>query len=257
VNWKESSFTDRGVPYLMSSRRIMSSIGDMINGVVSKWLRSGGEIEYFGLKEAKGWDDVEKFKEINKTDLIPTSKNLIRQIFTKGDIAIDRLHGDSTKDDTAVIEFLLEIVFLATGIAKEVMGFKGQVVLKDMASLSLESYFRLMNRLQAKGHQVLRRACDIQLLTRFGKYGVLPEEVDYQIVGGRFTTDTTANKVDVTAKVIGLLNQLMANVENKQPVLEQIIGVLTYDLKDYGISFKEELKIAPPPEPGIPNPKKC
>ena len=256
LNWKESAFGDRGIPYLMASRRLLSSVGDMIDGVVRKWLRSGGEIEFFSLKGAKSWQDVEEFQSKNSADLRPSSKNLVRQFFAKGDIDVERLHGDKTDDDTAVVEFLLELIFLATGVSKEIMGFKGHLVLKDMASISLESYYRLLNRLQSKGHAALRRACDIQLLTRYSKFGVLPEQVDYQIVGGRFSTDTTASKVDVTVKGVDLLNQLMTSVDNKQPVLDQIVGVLTYDLKDYGISFKEELEVAPEPIPIVPTTKR-
>ena len=45
------------------------------------------------------------------------------------------------------------------------------------------------------------------------------------------------------------------NVENKQDVLDQIVGILTYDLKEYGISFKNKLIVAKviPPTVGAPN----
>ncbi|MFH0989895.1 MAG: hypothetical protein V1799_07760 [bacterium] len=252
VNWKESAFHSRGVPYLLASRKMLSGVGDMLSGAVQKWMRSGGEIEVFALKEAKDWKDVAMFKDNNAADLTPNSKSLVRQIYSKGDLTIDRLHGDQAADSTTVIEFILELIFLSTGVSKEVMGFKGNLVIKDMASLSVDSYYRLMNRLQAKAHSVLRRACDIQVLLQVKKYGVLPENVEYELVGGSFQSDTTQTKIDTTIKVIEQLNKLMSVVENKQVVLEQIIGVLTYDLKDYGISFKEELKYAEPPDQMAP-----
>ncbi|GEM_PF-3110708 len=247
--WKKSAFQTRGIPYLMASRRMLSSVGDMVNGVVSKWMRSGGEIEVFNLKNATQWKDVDEFKNNNLTDLTPNSKRLIRQLFTKGDVEVQRLHGDNMQDSTAVIEFLLELIFLATGVSKEVVGFKGHLVLKDMASISLDSYYRLLSRVQSRSHVVLRRACDIQLLTQVAKYGVLPEQVEYEIVGGSFASENTQTKIDTTVKVVNLLNTLMSQVENKEVVLEQVVGVLTYDLKDYGISFKEKLVVAAPVEP--------
>ncbi len=252
VNWKESWYHRRGIPYLMASRRMLSSVGDMINGAVSKWMRSGGEIEVFNLKNAKAWTDVDAFKTNNAADLTPNTKRLIRQIFTKGDVEVDRLHGDNMADSTAVIEFLLELIFMSTSVSKEVMGFKGDLVIKDMANLSLDSYYRLLNRVQSRGHKVLKRACDLQMLIWNQKYGVLPEEVEYEIVGGVFQTETTQTKVDTTIKVVELLNNLMGEVKNKQTVLEQIVSLLTYDLKDYGITFKEELIYQPPPEPLMP-----
>lgn len=245
ANWRESSFHDRGVPYLAASRKILSSIGDMINGVVQKWMRSGGELEVYGLKDAKEWSDVELFKANNKDQLTPSSKLLIRQIITKGDVNVQRLHGDPGNSDTAVVEFLLELIFMATGVSKEIMGFKGHLVLKDMASLSVESYFRLLNRAQARLHQVLRRACDVQMLMRFAKYGVLVEDIEYDIVGGVFTSNTTDAKIDTTVKVVEMLQSVMSQVENPQAVLETIVQVLTFDLKDYGIKFEEELIVKP------------
>lgn len=252
VNWKESAFHDRGVPYLMSSRRMLSSVGDMLNAVVQKWMRSGGEIETFALKTATDWKDVEMFKQQNKADLTPNARAMIRQIFTKGEVDIQRLHGDSSADSTAVIEFLLELIFMATGVSKEIMGFKGNLVVKDMASISLDSYYRLLNHVQERSNDVLRRACDVQLLTQVGKYGVLPEKVDYTIVGGQFQSESTQTKIDTTIKVVELLQTLMSQVENKQEVLEQVVGVLTYDLKDYGIRFKEELIYQEPIVPTNP-----
>jgi hypothetical protein len=258
ANWKQSAFHDRGIPYLMSSRRMLSSVGDMLNGVVQKWMRSGGELETFALKSASDWKDVEAFKQQNKGDLTPNSKALVRQIFSKGDIDIQRLHGDANADSTAVIEFLLELIFMATGVSKEIMGFKGNLVVKDMASISLDSYYRLLTRVQDRSNKVLRRACDIQLLTQVGKFGVLPEKIEYSLVGGVFQSDSTQTKIDTTVKVVELLQTLMSQVENKQDVLEQLVGVLTYDLKDYGIRFKEKLKYQEPPvevnsmKPGAP-----
>ena len=83
------------------------------------------------------------------------------------------------------------------------------------------------------------------MLLQFGKFTVLPEELEYEIVGGYFSSEMTEQKVNTTVKVVELLvNQLMANVENKQDVLDQIVGILTYDLKEYGISFKNKLQIA-------------
>jgi hypothetical protein len=258
VNWKESAFHSRGIPYLMASRRMLSSVGDMINGAVHKWIRSGGEIEVFGLNAATDWKDVEAFKAQNQEDLTPNSQRLIRQIFSKGEVNIQRLHGDANPEDTAIIEFLLELIFMATGVSKEVMGFKGNLVIADMASLSVEGYYRLLNRVQQKSHQLLKRVIDTQLLLQFSRYGVLPEQVEYELVAGIWTTDTSAKKVETTIKVVELLNGLMTRVENKQIVLEQIVGVLQYDLKDYGISFKEKLMVAvepePLPTPGFPKP---
>ena len=158
TNWKESAFHDRGIPYLMSSRRMLSSVGDMLNGVVQKWMRSGGELETFALKTATDWKDVEMFKQMNKGDLTPNSRALVRQIFTKGDVEIERHHGDQMSDSTAVIEFLLELIFMATGVSKEIMGFKGNLVVKDMASISLDSYYRLLNRVQERANLVLRQS---------------------------------------------------------------------------------------------------
>ena len=249
TNWRESSFHDRGIPYFASARKILGSIGDMINGVVQKWMRSGGEIEVYGLKDAKEWTDVEMFKQNNRENLSPSSKLLIRQIFTKGEVAVQRLHGDASENDTAIVEFLLELIFLATGVSKEIMGFKGQLVIRDMASLSVESYFRLLNRAQRRLHQVLRRTCDIQMLMQFAKYGVLPENCEYDVVGGTFTSNTTDAKVDTTVKVVAMLKAVMQQVENPQTVLEAIVQILTYDLKDYGIKFEEELVVKPEPEP--------
>jgi len=246
ANWKESAFHDRGIPYLMSSRRMLSSVGDMLNGVVQKWMRSGGEIETFALKTATDWKDVEMFKQQNKADLTPNSRALIRQIFSKGEVDIQRLHGDSSADSTAVIEFLLELIFMATGVSKEIMGFKGNLVVKDMASISLDSYYRLLNRVQERSNAVLRRACDIQLLTQVSTFGILPEKIEYSLVGGVFQSESTQTKIDTTIKVVELLQTLLGQVENKQDVLEQIIGVLTYDLKDYGIRFKEKLMYQEP-----------
>ena len=40
-------------------------------------------------------------------------------------------------------------------------------------------------------------------------------------------------------------------VENPQAVLETIVQVLTFDLKDYGIKFEEELIVKPEPPPGF------
>jgi hypothetical protein len=158
---------------------------------------------------------------------------------------VQRLHGDNIQDNTAAIEFLLELIFLSTGVSKEIAGFKGHVVLKDMASISLDSYYRLLNRLQNRGHAVLKRIIETQMLLQFGKFTVLPEELEYEIVGGYFSSEMTEQKVNTTVKVVELLvNQLMANVENKQDVLDQIVGILTYDLKEYGISFKNKLQIA-------------
>ena len=253
--WKKSAFQARGIPYLMASRRMLSSVGDMVNGVVSKWMRSGGEIEVFNLKNATTWTDVNEFKNNNSADLTPNSKRLIRQLFTKGDVEVQRLHGDNMNDSTAVIEFLLELIFLATGVSKEVVGFKGHLVLKDMASISLDSYYRLLSRVQSRSHAVLKRACDIQLLTQVKKYGVLPEQVEYEIVGGSFASENTQTKIDTTVKVVNLLNTLMSQVENKEVVLEQVVGVLTYDIKDYGITFKEKLVVAAPVEPDNSGPQ--
>ena len=243
TNWRESSFHDRGIPYLASSRKILGSIGDMINGVVQKWMRSGGELEVFGLKEAVSWEEVETFKSLNKESLSPSSKLMIRQFFTKGEINVQRLHGDPSVTDTAIVEFLLELIFMSTGVSKEIMGFKGNLVLKDMASLSVESYFRLLNRAQARLHQVLRRTCDVQLLLQFAKYGVLIENIEYDIVGGTYTSNTTDAKIDTTVKVVDMLKEVMEKVENPQTVLETIVQVLTFDLKDYGIKFTEELMV--------------
>ena len=250
INWKNSAFHTRGIPYFASSRRIMSSIGDMLNGVVSKWMRSGGEIEVYTLKNATTWDDVEKFKQNNASELSPNARKLVRQIFTTGDMNVQRLHGDNIQDNTAAIEFLLELIFLSTGVSKEIAGFKGHVVLKDMASISLDSYYRLLNRLQSRGHAVLKRILETQMLLQFNKFGVLPEELEYEIVGGYFSSEMTEQKVNTTVKVVELLvNQLMANVENKQDVLDQVVGILTYDLKEYGISFKNKLNISKTPLP--------
>ena len=256
INWKNSTFHTRGIPYFASSRRIMSSVGDMLNGVVSKWMRSGGELEVYTLKTATGWDDVEKFKQNNAGELSPNARKLVRQIFTTGDMNVQRLHGDNIQDNTAAIEFLLELIFLSTGVSKEIAGFKGHVVLKDMASISLDSYYRLLNRLQNRGHAILKRIIDTQMLLQFGKFTVLPEELEYEIVGGYFSSEMTEQKVNTTVKVVELLvNQLMANVENRQDVLDQIVGILTYDLKEYGISFKNKLMVAKviPPAVGAPN----
>ena len=250
INWKNSAFHTRGIPYFASSRRIMSSIGDMLNGVVSKWMRSGGEIEVYTLKNATTWDDVEKFKQNNASELSPNARKLVRQIFTTGDMNVQRLHGDNIQDNTAAIEFLLELIFLSTGVSKEIAGFKGHVVLKDMASISLDSYYRLLNRLQSRGHAILKRILETQMLLQFNKFGVLPEELEYEIVGGYFSSEMTEQKVNTTVKVVELLvNQLMANVENKQDVLDQVVGILTYDLKEYGISFKNKLNISKTPLP--------
>lgn len=35
-NWEESSFHDRGIPYLQSARKTLEAVGDMINGLVQK-----------------------------------------------------------------------------------------------------------------------------------------------------------------------------------------------------------------------------
>jgi hypothetical protein len=40
-----------------------------------------------------------------------------------------------------------------------------------------------------------------------------------------------------------MLNELMAKVDNPQIVLETVVQVLTFDLKDYGIKFSEELEV--------------
>lgn len=46
------------------------------------------------LKDAKTWEDVEEFKRQNKESLTPSASDLVRQFYGKGEIDINRVHGD-------------------------------------------------------------------------------------------------------------------------------------------------------------------
>ncbi|RQW07506.1 MAG: hypothetical protein EH225_01710 [Calditrichaeota bacterium] len=249
-NWEESSFHDRGIPYLQSARKTLEAVGDMINGMVQKWIRSGGELEVFMLKDANNWEDVEEFKRMNRDSLTPTQNDLIRQFFGRGDILIDRKHGDKLDNDTQAIEFLLEIIFMAVGVPKEILGFKSHVVIKDMAELSESSYTDLLQAVQDKSHWIFRKACDFQILLLNQRFHLLPEDIDYTVIGKEFKKESQDKVVDRATKIVDILIKVMGQMnlggeERKAELLAKIGMVLEKELADYELNFQEMKDITP------------
>lgn len=239
VNWQESSFHDRGVPYLVSARKTLEAVGAMINGLVQKWIRAGGEIEMYSLKDAARWEDVEDFRDVNEEGLNPETDNLIRQIFAKGDIDVKRIHGDKMDGDARAIELLLEIIFMAAGIPKEVMGFKGHLVVRNMASLSAQSYYSILHNVKKKIDRVLKRAIDLQILLMFSEYRKLPEEVPYTISGLDFLKDGVDFRINRAQKIVNLVLGVAQLYENPTEVLTKLNHVFQKEMSDFNLQFSD------------------
>ena len=130
VNLEESTFHNRGVPHLQAARQLLEHVGARIKGLMQKWVREGGSIEHFNLEDAKKWEDVTRFQRENEETLNASPENLIRQFFTRGKTKIERIIADTSSHDTLSIEFMLELIFLVSGVAKEILGFKSHIVIK-------------------------------------------------------------------------------------------------------------------------------
>jgi hypothetical protein len=179
-----------------------------------------------------------------------STTDLVRQFYGRGNIEVNRVHGDWLDGDTVAIEFLLEIIFMAVGVPKEILGFKGHVVIRDMAELSQTSYTELLQSVQDKNHWILRKACDMQILLSNQKFHLLPEDVEYDVVGEDFQKESKDMVVDRAVKIVDLLIKVMGQMnlggdERKAEILAKIGTVLEKELADYELDFQEMKDITP------------
>jgi hypothetical protein len=182
--------------------------------------------------------------------LTPSTSDLVRQFYGRGEIDINRVHGDRLDGDAVAIEFLLEIIFMAVGVPKEILGFKGHVVIMDMAELSQTSYTELLQSVQDKNHWILRKACDLQILLLNSKFKVLPEDVEYDVIGKEFQKESPDKVVDRAVKIVDLLVSVMGQMnlggdDRKAEILAKIGTVLEKELADYELDFQEMKDITP------------
>jgi hypothetical protein len=175
---------------------------------------------------------------------------LIRQFYGRGEIDINRIHGDRLDGDSMAIEFLLEIIFMAVEVPKEILGFKGHVVIRDMAELSQSSYTELLQSVQDKNHWILRKACDLQILLLNPKFKLLPEDVEYDVVGKDFQKESKDTVVDRAVKIVDLLIKVLGQMnlggdERKAEMLAKIGTILEKKSSDYELDFHEMKDITP------------
>lgn len=202
VNLEESAFHNRGVPHLQAARQLLQYTGMMTKGLMQKWIRESGSIEHFNLEDARKWEEVDRFRRENEETLNASPDNLVRQFFTKGKVEIERITADTVSQDTTSIEFMLDLIFLAAGVAKEILGFKSKVVIKEMIEVAVDTYFQQLQKIQTRLHSVLRKVIDFELLIN----GIIPEDVPYKIVGGRFEVTRQVKKIPKEAIEIGAVS---------------------------------------------------
>jgi len=202
VNLEESAFHNRGVPHLQTARQLLQYTGLMTKGLMQKWIRESGSIEHFNLEDARKWEEVEKFKDENKDTLNASPENLVRQFFTKGKVSIERVVADNNSQDTKSLEFMLDLIFLAAGVPREIIGFKSNVLIKDMIDVAVDNYYQQLQKIQKRLFAALRKVVNFELLIN----GILPEDVPFTIQGGKFEVLRQVKKIPKEAIAEGVVS---------------------------------------------------
>jgi len=202
VNLEESSFHNRGVPHLQTARQLLQYTGLMTKGLMQKWIRESGSIEHFNLEDARKWEEVDKFREVNEDMLNASPESLIRQLFTRGKVNIERLTADTNSQDTKSLEFMLDLIFLAAGVPREIIGFKSNVLIKDMIDVAVDNYYQQLQKIQKRLFVVLRKVINFELLIN----DILPEDVPFTIQGGKFEVLRQVKKIPKEAIAEGVVS---------------------------------------------------
>jgi len=202
VNLEESSFHNRGVPHLQTARQLLQYTGLMTKGLMQKWIRESGSIEHFNLEEARKWSEVDKFREVNEDMLNASPENLVRQLFTRGKVNIERLVADNNSQDTKAIEFMLDLIFLAAGVPREIVGFKSNVLIKDMIDVAVDNYYQQLQKIQKRLFVALRKVINFELLIN----GIIPEDFPFTIQGGKFEVLRQVKKIPKEAIAEGAVS---------------------------------------------------
>jgi hypothetical protein len=182
VNLEESAFHNRGIPHLQSARQVLEYVGIMTRGLMQKWLRESGSIEHFSLEDSRHPSDIDEFVERNQAALRAGPENAVRQFITRGKWDIKRIFADSKAQSTEAIDFMIDLVLLASGVSREVMGWKGHLTLKDMVEVAIANYYQVLNKIQSRDNVALAKVIDLELML----HGIVPADVPYEIEGGRF-----------------------------------------------------------------------
>lgn len=182
-NMVESHYHNRGVPHLAAARATIENLALLLKGLVQKWVRSGGGIEHFNIADTTRWTDVELFKDVNAAAIKASPDALVRQFFTKGKVQIERLAGDkSAASDVAVIDFFIDLILMAAGVPKAALGFRSNMVIKDMADLVWQQYMMTLKFVERSLFRGLAEVYRFELMLN----GIVPESVPFNFVGGEF-----------------------------------------------------------------------
>lgn len=221
ANLVESAYHNRGIPHLAVARNLLENIGMLVRGLVQKWVRQGGSIEHFNIENSERWGDVKRFRKENQEAIEADPDSLVRKFFTKGKVNIERITGeDSGKNDTEVVDFLLELIFMVAGTPKVALGFETNMVIKDAASLAWQNYLQTLDFIETKLFYGLRRAFEFELLL----HGINPESIEFKFIGGEFkpigALEVSRETIEVGAHSINDIRRAMGFDPDPDPVFD-------------------------------------
>lgn len=183
ANLTEAYRHDRGIPHLQAARLFLNQLNILTKGAVQKYVLESGSIEHINLPEAKDWKDVEVFKDENEAYLQGAPSAMVRQVFTKGKVLIDRIAAEgSGVTSTETHAFFADLVFLAAGVPKQVLGFQAETMIKDMVTIAMNNYYATLRKVQSRLHLVLRKIIILELAMQ----GIGASNVPFSIMGGQF-----------------------------------------------------------------------
>jgi hypothetical protein len=208
-NLVDSAFHNRGIPHLATAQILLSSAGQLIRGLVQKVIRAGGSIEHYNLEDSTRAGDVDLFKKQNMEALEASPESMVRKVFSKGKVNIERLAGDaSSVADTSVVSFLLDIIFFASGCPKAVVGFDSSAVVKNQADIVWQRHLDVLRFIESRLFYGLRKVFEFELLL----HGIVLDDNQFHIVGGNFVSigPVTVSKDGIDAGAFSINDIRMA-----------------------------------------------
>lgn len=177
------------------------------------------------------WDDVEKYIALNKLD---ETAGIAEDYYGTFNVDVKTLEGDARLDQIKDIEFVLNVLFPRTGLAKGLIGF-GETVSRDI----LDDQREFMNAKQDMlvdwiGNTLLRPLFNLALLVE----GINPDAINYVI---QFEERLTER--DKVAKLEMMLEMRELGVMTDRQLIERAAPYINVrDVDKYLAELDEERK---------------